>query len=64
MYLGRIVEIGPTRGVLTAPLYPYTRALFDVVPEGGATSERFWRASHPTRRGSRAAADSIHDARF
>ena len=35
MYLGRIVEIGPTRDVLTDPRHPYTRALLDVVPEGG-----------------------------
>lgn len=35
MYLGRIVEIGPAEGVLTAPLHPYTRALLDVVPEAG-----------------------------
>jgi len=35
MYLGRIVEIGPTRQVLTDPVHPYTRALLDVVPEAG-----------------------------
>ena len=33
MYLGRIVEVGPTRRVLTEPLHPYTRALLDVVPQ-------------------------------
>jgi oligopeptide/dipeptide ABC transporter ATP-binding protein len=35
MYLGRIVEVGPTRSVLTMPRHPYTRALLDVVPEAG-----------------------------
>jgi oligopeptide/dipeptide ABC transporter ATP-binding protein len=35
MYLGRVVEIGPTRRVLTAPLHPYTKALLDVVPDIG-----------------------------
>lgn len=35
MYLGRIVEIGPTEEVLTRPKHPYTRALLDVVPEEG-----------------------------
>ena len=33
MYLGRIVEVGPTREVLTEPAHPYTRALLDVVPD-------------------------------
>jgi oligopeptide/dipeptide ABC transporter ATP-binding protein len=35
MYLGRIVEAGPTEEVLLRPLHPYTRALVDVVPEAG-----------------------------
>jgi oligopeptide/dipeptide ABC transporter ATP-binding protein len=32
MYLGRVVEIGPTAEVLSAPRHPYTRALLSVVP--------------------------------
>ncbi len=32
MYLGRIVEHGPTRQVLTDPKHPYARALLSVVP--------------------------------
>jgi peptide/nickel transport system ATP-binding protein len=35
MYLGRIVEIGPTEQVLLRPKHPYTKALLDVVPEAG-----------------------------
>jgi oligopeptide/dipeptide ABC transporter ATP-binding protein len=33
MYLGRIVESGPTEEVLAAPSHPYTQALLSVVPE-------------------------------
>ena len=32
MYLGRIVELGPTEAVLSTPRHPYTRALISVVP--------------------------------
>jgi peptide/nickel transport system ATP-binding protein len=33
MYLGRIVETGPTEQILEEPRHPYTRALLSVVPE-------------------------------
>ena len=32
MYLGRIVEIGPTHEVLENPIHPYTQALLSVIP--------------------------------
>lgn len=33
MYLGRIVESGPTEAILTNPRHPYTQALLSVLPE-------------------------------
>ncbi len=33
MYLGRIIEEGPTEELLSEPRHPYTRALLSVVPE-------------------------------
>jgi oligopeptide/dipeptide ABC transporter ATP-binding protein len=33
MYLGRVVESGPTEDVLRDPKHPYTKALLSVVPE-------------------------------
>src|SRR5262245_7260509 len=36
MYLGRIVEVGPTEDVLSEPSHPYTKALLSVAGEGMA----------------------------
>ena len=38
MYLGRIVESGPTAEVLTDPQHPYTQALLSVVPDISRTA--------------------------
>jgi oligopeptide/dipeptide ABC transporter ATP-binding protein len=45
MYLGKIIELGPTEALFSAPRHPYTRALLDAAPE-----------LDPTRRSTVAAA--------
>jgi len=40
MYLGRIVETGPTEEVLARPAHPYTRALLSAVPVPDPTTHR------------------------
>jgi len=40
MYLGRIVEEGPTDGILASPRHPYTVALLSAVPEPDPSVQR------------------------
>jgi peptide/nickel transport system ATP-binding protein len=47
MYLGRVVEIGPTAEVLLRPRHPYTKALLDVVPEAGGADRPILQGEPP-----------------
>jgi oligopeptide/dipeptide ABC transporter ATP-binding protein len=40
MYLGKIVELGPTREVLSKPCHPYTKSLISVLPAPNPRRQR------------------------
>ncbi len=40
LYLGRLVELGPTQPLFFAPAHPYTRALLSAVPEIDSTKRK------------------------
>ena len=68
MYLGRIVEVGPTDAVVSDPQHPYTRTLLDAVPAARADEPRRGAAmleAGPARPAppAVAAVTSIHAAR-
>ena len=39
MYLGKLVEVGPSRDIYERPAHPYTRALIDTIPVADPTAE-------------------------
>lgn len=41
MYLGRIVELGPTEEIIKRPKHPYTKALLSVVPVPDPSARKF-----------------------
>lgn len=47
MYLGRIVELGPTEQILEYPQHPYTRALLSVVPETRRVEQQILQGETP-----------------
>src|SRR5262249_40351277 len=40
MYLGKLVELGPSRRIYEAPAHPYTRGLIDAIPVPDPAVER------------------------
>jgi len=49
MYLGRIVEIGPTEEIMSRPTHPYTQSLLAAIPKinGPRVTENFWLKGEP-----------------
>jgi oligopeptide transport system ATP-binding protein len=45
MYLGRLMEIGPSQAIVEAPLHPYTQALIAAVPDAQPSQARKARAA-------------------
>ena len=63
MYLGRIVEQGPTEAVLDSPATPTPGPCCRWSPRSATSTSRSWPARRPTRPGSRTAAASTPAAR-
>ncbi|MFK7942288.1 MAG: oligopeptide/dipeptide ABC transporter ATP-binding protein, partial [Paracoccaceae bacterium] len=49
MYLGKVVELGPTKEVFENPRHPYTQSLLSAIPQIGKQriTETFWLEGEP-----------------
>ena len=49
MYLGKVVELGPTEEVFDTPRHPYTQSLLSAIPQIGKArvTENFWLEGEP-----------------
>ena len=49
MYLGKVVELGPTEEVFDTPRHPYTQSLLSAIPQIGKerVTENFWLEGEP-----------------
>ena len=49
MYLGKVVELGPTEAVFETPRHPYTQSLLSAIPQIGKQriTETFWLEGEP-----------------
>ena len=59
MYLGRIVELGPTEEIFAGPRHPYTRALLDSAPRLAADGAPEQEIRSDSRRASVATSSAI-----
>jgi peptide/nickel transport system ATP-binding protein len=40
LYLGRLAEVAPAKGMFRTPLHPYTRSLIDAIPDVDMTGRQ------------------------